>query len=389
MARTRTTKDDIPAYLGISGAYVIGHLGAYTIPVFVGPMMTALEISELEIGVIAGAEAAGIAVATLFLAGRTAVLDLRRLALWGVAVAVLGQLLIIASDSYPVVVAARFITGLGAGATIAAANTAGAASANSERAFGVAQLLTGLVTMVVLTVAPIAIEVQNYKAGIACLVAVYLCFALMMCYLPSQISPRPDALAKPKYPHPRLAVALLLAFAIFLTADIATWLFTEQIGLSVGLTAREVGFYLSATVGVGLLGPILAIAIHTRFGRALPISVGMLALCLSIVGLVAARSPEAYVIALLPMNMGFAFITPYFLGTLSAVDETGAWTTLSSAVVAGTGVLGPIASGAVAAQFGYEGVAILAVPSVLLAWALALISLRAQVFRRAAAAAAV
>ena len=119
-------------------------------------------------------------------------------------------------------------------------------------------------------------------------------------------------------------------------ADVAIWVFTEQIGVRIGISPNTIGLLLGIGTGLGLLGALLAAVISDRFGRLIPITIALLLLAASNIGLGQAETITGYAFSLLPLNLAILFLTPYFLGTLSSLDTHGSWT-------AATGVIGPLA----------------------------------------------
>ena len=143
------------------------------------------------------------------------------------------------------------------------------------------------------------------------------------------------------------------------------------------------GLVLGAATAIGLAGPVLAILMHVRFGRILPFSIGLLVLACSILGITHASSAYTYIVCLLPLNLTILFLNPYFLGALAEIDKTGAWTTLSAPVVSFGLAVGPVITGVLAAEAGYETVGWFAGAITLGALGLMLVVLNREVFKNA------
>ena len=85
-------------------------------------------------------EAGAIALVSLYCSYKVNVLQLRKLASAGVTLALVGHGLSLTVDMFWVFVLCRIIAGIGEGMALVAANTAGAAVKNSDRAFALARL---------------------------------------------------------------------------------------------------------------------------------------------------------------------------------------------------------------------------------------------------------
>ena len=186
-----------------------------------------------------------------------------------------------------------------------------------------------------------------------------------------------------RLPHLSLGILILLAFLLFSLADLSVWLFSERMGDRIGLSSTTIGLLLGAGTAIGLAGPVLAILMHVRFGRILPFSIGLLVLACSILGITHASSAYTYIVCLLPLNLTILFLNPYFLGALTEIDKTGAWTTLSAPVVSFGLAVGPVITGVLAAEAGYETVGWFAGAITLGALGLMLVVLNREVFKNA------
>ena len=371
---------------GVAAGYIAGYAGPYSFVVLVGPLMEQFNLTEAGIGSLFGLEMLALASASVWFANKGIGLNLRRYSLIGFGAIVLGYVCALLSTQLGQFALARFIIGLGEGLVLAAANSAGATASNSERVFGWAQLAISSATiLLVSTIPPVTLH-WDYQAGTGLVLAVLLLTGLFLGFLPEHaLAEKSDQrISSLKgLPHLSLGILVLLAFLLFSLADLSVWLFAERMGDRVGLSPTTTGLILGAGTGIGLAGPVIAILVHVRYGRILPFSAGLLLLAGSIFGITHASGAQTFIVSLLPMNLAVLFLFPYFLGALAEIDPAGAWTTLSAPIVSFGLAVGPIITGVLAAEAGYETVGWFAGALALGALALMLLVLNREVFRSA------
>ena len=369
---------------GVAAGYVAGYAGPYSFVVLVGPLMERFNLTEAGIGALFGLEMLALAIASVWFAGKGTILNIRRFSLFGLLAIVAGYLVALASTQLWQFALARFIIGLGEGLVLGAANSAGATASNSERVFGGAQLAISSATMLLVSAIPQLTLHWDYHAGMGLVLAVVLLTGIFLGFLPERaVSEQPDnpASSIDSLPHLSLGILILLAFLLFSLADLSVWLFSERMGDRVGLSPTTIGLLLGVGTGIGLAGPVIAIFVHVRYGRILPFTAGLLLLAGSMFGITHAANAQIYIVSLLPLNLTVLFLYPYFLGALSEIDTSGTWTILSAPVVSFGLAVGPIITGVLAAEKGYETVGWFAGILTLAALGLMLVVLNQAVFR--------
>ncbi|MCC5640727.1 MFS transporter [Nostoc sp. CHAB 5844] len=366
-------------YIGISAGFTTGILSVYTLPLLVTEAMDKYDIGPSEAGLFAASAAVGRGLAAAIISSRSRSLDLRRVALIGAVIIVIANLGLVPASSFAVVLALRLVAGIGEAMTLTAACIAAAAYANPERAFGAAQITAGAAAIIVLLAVPPLKLLFGLDASFLFLAAMALIAVPALMHLRRPVSISDDQ--RQRYPNPGAAAVILAAFALFSLADISTWLFADEIGRGAGMAAVQVEAVLSGTIGLALAGPALAMVLHVRLGRTLPMVIGLSVLAIAVVMFTRASSELIYVLAIIPLNFGFAFLTPYFLGALADLDEGGSWTSLSNSVLAIVGICGPLLAGHIAAHADYAGLAWLTGPAIVLALLLFVGSLKSPALR--------
>jgi predicted MFS family arabinose efflux permease len=373
----------VTEYASIAAAFSIGILSVYTLPLLVSEAMDKFAMDPADAGLFASSAGLGRGVAAAVMSSRSRSLDLRRIAVLGAWIIIAANLGLVVISSFKLILILRLVAGVGEGMALTAACIAAAAHANPERAFGAAQITAGALAIVVLLVVPLLNILWGPDASFLMLAATTLVALPLLARLR-----RPRRVEEDQglqYPNVSAALFVLAAFALFSLADISTWLFANEIGQAAGMDRGKTEAVLSGTIALALAGPALAMVIHVRFGRILPLVVSMAMLAVAVVMFTRASTEVAYVAAIIPLNFGFAFLTPYFMGALAELDEGGSWTSLANSVVAAVGIGGPLLAGQIANSAGYASLAWLTGPAIVCALLLMLVMLRRPDVRSAAA----
>ncbi len=361
---------DAPTLIvGILAGLAVGFAAQGSLPILIGAVIEGLDVAEAGAGLLASAEIGTIALASLLLAPRIHRVPRRRLALFGSLVAVMGHLLAVFSTSFDALIFARVIAGLGEGVVLAVANATLAGSANPERLTALLALIGGAGGGALLAVLSRVVEAFGYRGGFGVLLAIgVICLPLML-FLPSSRDTARVA-HEGRAAHPILGIATLAAFLALALGGSAMWAFVERIGLNAGLSRETTGMVLAATMVLGLSGAIVAGWLGTRFGRALPLGVGLIALALATGGLGSVKGFAAYVALMQLWTFSFLFVTPYLMGTAAELDKEGRWAAATIGFWSVGNALGPASAGSLIAVASYAALGWLAAGSALVALAL-------------------
>ncbi len=311
---------------GLTAAVVFGTLGALTImivPGFVMLVSAQTGLDDRHLGFVASADinatAAAMGLATFLIARR----NWRHLLSVGAALMVLGTAWTAGSHTYAGIVAARVCAGLGEGLLIAVSFAALGSASNPDRAFGI-YLIVGLtVSAAVLAVLPWlqgSVGPAAVFAGIA--VVVLLCCALVP-WLPER-NPASASWSGGAPPVSReLTVAGLSGVFLYFIAQGAMWSYFERIGTASGVDPLFIGEAMGLSSFAGMGGALLAVAVCTRLGRALPLIVTGAISILSFFMLRGHVSPAALMTAGLLFNFAWNLAQPLLSGVCAEADAQG------------------------------------------------------------------
>jgi DHA1 family inner membrane transport protein len=311
---------------GLAAAIILGTVGALTIlivPGFVLLVGAQSGMDDRHLGFVAAWDintvAALIGIAT-FLISR---LNWRHLALAGVALIVVGDLLTSLSHGYSAIVAARICAGAGEGLAIAVSFAALGSAANPDRAFGVYLVVCLTVAAGILAVLPSAQTRFGAASVFVTLGAITLASGALLLWLPAH-NPRAAAWGGAPPPVSKLLAAAGLS-GVFLNfiAEGAMWSYFGRIGAASGVAPLTIGAAMGLSSFSGMGGALLAITVVNRLGRILPLALSGVISVLSFWLLRGHVTAAALITAGLLLNFGWNLAQPLFSGVCAEADAQG------------------------------------------------------------------
>jgi hypothetical protein len=345
-------------WLALIGAGVASTLVLLTLPVFVGGIVAEAGWGDLERGLIAAADMAGSAIASLAVLGRMARFGWRRATRTGLLVAVAGNLACLLAGSFAALIALRLLCGLGCGVVLSIAFTGLCHARDPARHFGFYVLAQLALQALLLALLPAVI-------GVAGMPGVYLLFAACLAaagmltgHLPDGLPAAAVASATESFTaaaapgnHARLALA---GQAAYFLAMAALWTYYEGIGTASAIGMERIGDALAASAVAGLGGAAAAILLDARTpplpslatGTALSIAAAML--------LVGGTDMLRFAVSACLFNFAWNFTFPYQMGILARFDRTGSVAVTSLLVQLAGLALGPALAAVLLARASYD-----------------------------------
>ena len=311
---------------GLVAAVTLGTVGPLTILIVPGFVMLVGAQSGLDdrhLGFVAAwdinAMAAMIGLATFVICR----LDWRHLALAGVVLIALGDLLTSLSHGYSGIVAARICAGTGEGLAVAVSFAALGSAANPDRAFGIYLVVCLTVAAGILAVLPSAQQRFGASNIFVTLGAITLASGALLAWLPA-CNPRAAAwAAAPPSVSKALALAGLIGVFLNFIAEGAMWSYFGRIGASSGVAPATIGAAMGLSSFSGIGGALLAIAVINRLGRIIPLAASGVISVLSFWLLNGHLTATALVTAGVLLNFGWNLAQPLFSGVCAEADAQG------------------------------------------------------------------
>jgi len=335
--------------LGRFGVYsligTISLMPLLVLPAMIGTLVDETILSEALAGWSASLNFFGGAAAALIMALRMHRLDLRRVASVAFAVAAVGDLASAFSGNHAALfLAIRFVTGIGAGAAYTVVVAAFARLSDVDRGYGLFVTLQFIVSGLGLYGLPVYSEILGVEGMFLSIAGLDIAGFVLTRFLPGR------AVDSPGFSRLRTELSVLLTwatllgalgFAIYEAANTAQFTYLERLGVSFGLTDRQVGSALLIASLSGIPGAFAIVILGSRFGRIGPLTVGV---GLSICGLLALINRESfgsYLIGASLLGFAWAFCLPYIQGLMAELDPHGSAVAAGSASSTIGGSIGP------------------------------------------------
>ena len=143
----------------------------------------------------------------------------------------------------------------------------------------------------------------------------------------------------------KTGVTAMIAFSVISITQNAVWSLSERIGLKTGLTLKTVGLILGIATIAGIAGSGFAAWLGIRWGRRLPLFLGISASTVAMVMIAAIFEPVSFTANQVIWGVAYAFMAPYMMGVAAALDPLGRWTATAAGVMMGASALGPVIGG--------------------------------------------
>lgn len=356
---SNTDKGDPPAAIA-----TIVFLGAVAVagfniqPMYLGALADHLQFGAEQLGLIAGVEIAGSA-----LAGIAAIFWIRRWDWQRVAIVALGALAVgnLASayiSDFEFLVAIRFLTGfLGIGTNYALAIAALSDTRKRERNYSIAVVVQVSVAIIGFTLLPSVIADFGTRAVFLPLGVIALALLPFLQHLPRG-GRKVDAIATQAVRVSSLPIWFALGCqCIWYLGVGGVWAFVERIGVDAGIDAAGIGNALALGMAVGLLGAFVAAVVADRFGRVIPFAMAMLGQVLAVWVLADLDEFNGLIIAICLYNGAWNFALPYLFAMAALADARGQLVVLMSTAQAVGLTFGATLAGAVIGRYGLVAVA--------------------------------
>ena len=305
-------------YMGIVGPEVF-----ILQPGFVQGLVQYLGYSEKGAGYIASAEMWGLAITTViltFMAGR---FNWRHIFLVSLIVIIFGNLaslFVTTSVSFGTL---RFITGLGCGGLVSLSFTVIGITDNPDRNFGyyiMWVLIYGALGLLAMPSAYSMVGMHGVLVFFAVLPAAGL---FLVRFLPmsgeEHVQVEEDAVNIPSHFK---GMALAAMFSYFLAQGVV-WAYLFLIGISGGASEQAVANGLTVSQFLGIAGAFTTVVVGIRFGRALPLTIGIIAGIVPLLFLFGAMGALVFGIAVSVYNYAWNMTHPYLLASMASFDRSG------------------------------------------------------------------
>lgn len=366
-----TTKQHRDLFLGASGtiAALIGYSVIFLLPSFLEAAAVQFNLNNQQIGWLGSSETGGLAISTLLCALFINKLDIKKIAVLGIVIALIANVLSNFCTAVEGLLWSRLVAGLGEGLLVTAGMTALAKTANPDRWFAIYTGAAVVLQAAGLFLLPSVIQQWQLFGVLLCFIILLILALFFIRYLPKKTDVvRQSPLSTSSASSAKLSRNLVFGvFAIlsFYISIGAVWTYIAGIGTAAGFSFEWVSTALSISMIGGFIGAVLlALMGRMATGSVILIVSGLIMfLCLYFLDLDFNKSQ--YTWTLIIYSVVWSVIASRLFSLIATADKSGRFITASQPMLNIGFALGPLMASGLIVKFSYSGVLALAAVSLL------------------------
>ncbi len=322
-------------------------------PMYLGALADHLSFTAEQLGLIAGLEVAGGALAGIAATFWIRRWNWRRMAFFALLALALGNVASAYATDFETLALIRFLTGfLGIGTNYALAIAALGDTRKVDRNYSIAVVVQVSVAILGFAVLPPYIGSLGTEAVFLPLALLAIAVLPFLGCLPRG-GVREEAPATTSRASSSVPIWLALGCQCIWYLGIGgVWAFVERLGNEAGIDAEGIGNALAIGMAVGLLGAFAAAGVANRFGRIIPFTVAMLGQVVAVWLLADLQDQTGLIIAICIYNGAWNFALPYMFALAASADTRGQLVVLMSTAQAIGITLGATLAGAIIGNYG-------------------------------------
>ncbi|QCI13103.1 MFS transporter [Pseudomonas putida] len=337
-----------PSILPLLIGYPIGFANTVLLPIWLGPMAERFGLSVMQGGMIGSAELSCAVLATLLMAAWRHNGTTRLPLVLAVLVCLCANILAASTASMNLFVLARVLVGLGSGLILSDITRRSAMRDNAQRIFAMQQFAVVVLAGIFFITTPRLMPILGQGAAFAYM-AVTCLLMLLACTL---LKPGDERAASAMHPvgriglptkslHPGI-IAIYACILLLVGTEAAMWAYLPRGGENAGLSLTSIGNILS----LGALGSLIVSAagaqIGLRFGRFIPLTIGVGLMAVSRSGFGSA-SLAWFTFCALALPLTIIFVIPYLYSLLNELDRSGRAVSAGPAFIVVGNAIAPVA----------------------------------------------
>jgi MFS family permease len=334
-------------------------------PLLLNDLLNYPHITKTLAGAVLGVEVAALSISSALCARFVRKTTYRALALMGVGLALLANVVCLEIHDLALLMGARALCGVGEGAALMVSYSALSGAPDPDRAYAYVTLWSTPIASIAMYLAPM---VGTYAHGQQVFPVCLICLSLMvplLLLMPAKAAV-PAVKSAQERARARTGRILHIWIALFLLVamNAATYPLYFLFGLDIGLRAEQVNHAIVMSIGASILGSLLASIIGSRFGRRTPFTVGLAVAAVGIVLTVYGRSAAMFLVGINLIMVSSYFVVPYFSGLAATQDRSGRGVALVGTAPPVAYSIGAACSGFLWDFVGKSGIALIALVSV-------------------------
>lgn len=341
-------------------AYALAAITFNIAPFMIGAFMDGMALSEASAGVLVTAEMLAMASTGFLLGPWLSSFPRKKILLAGLTILLGANFISLSTGNFTHLVFLRLVSGCGAGLFFVYANTSIARSSNPVRWYGISTVVTAIVSTALILVLPFIVS-SLAENGIFTTLIVFgvVLIPLVLSEDNTVMSGAPVSSQTSDIKSIAFTTIALLIIGLICiqTTQTAFYVFAERMATDAGIRPEIIGLTLAVAYVLAVTSSSLAAWIGTRWGRLVPLIIGISAHCIGGVTASLTQVPELLLFGIALETCGFFFAVPYQLGLAAELDKTGRLASVGAGIFFFSLAIGPFLGGAIIESYGYHGVA--------------------------------
>lgn len=350
-------RKDLTLSLGAMVGIFLSNFAIFSAPLYIGSLIDGMGFSEFEAGLISAVEIGAVAVVCLLLSSSLGRYSPRMMAVAGVAVVIMANLLTLFLEGVLPILSARLIAGIGGGLGLAATSALLSRTSDPDQIVGLVVTINTVVMIVLLSVMGYVKERWMFDGIIGLFTLAALVLFPLLRLLPATsysalVADQKDAGSVDH--HVFLGITGMVLLFLFCIVEGGVWAFSERSAVNIGITEGSIGMLLGLAQGCGLFGAILAAVFGNRIPFIYPVGLG--GFFMGTAGLVVYQTDSSlfYAIGLCFFSFGFFFSFPYLLGACARLSADGRWASRATGINLLGGAVAPFIAASVVGASDYS-----------------------------------
>ncbi len=317
---------DIDSRSTIFGVFLIGVIAPEVFivqPGFVQGLVELLGFDDQGAGYTASAEMFGLATTTILMTFIAHRVNWRLVIFWSLIVMFAANALCTVTADLNQFVALRFVAGLGAGSLVSLSFAAVGLTSNPDRNFGYLIMWVLVYGALVLWALPSVYALAGMNGALW----FFALFPLVALPFIRNMPLSGENIVQVEEDAVNLSIAMkslaLFAMLAYFAAQGVVWAYLFLIGIAGGLDEQQVANGLMLSQFAGIAGALLAAIVAQRYGRSIPLAIGIIGGAICLYFLVGRFEFLAFALAVGVYNFLWNLSHPYLLGAMASFDRRG------------------------------------------------------------------
>lgn len=341
-------KDVLAPFAAIYG---VGFSLLLILPFMFSAVLRHFGITVADAGLLISVELGAMCLSSMLVAPVIDLFSKRLIILFGTALAISGNLLVMYVDSINLVYILFFLSGTGYGLALASGNASVASTSNnSDEIYNKVILLGTILMIVLLNLFPRLISMWGFTGAMTGLIVLHVIMVPAIWQIsPSRKTKEKEYLAnntKKTILLKPISFAIVLMTFFYFARDTMVWVFAENIGSTrLNMTGENIGLLFSIHGAMSLFGPLLLLWLMSKYDKGFLLISGIAVTGIITIWISHTDSVVSYSFLAIIWSSAHFFTYSCIMGFATRADKKGRIAAATGAAVMGGNAVAPALAG--------------------------------------------